>query len=418
MNARQRLQATLNHEAPDRVCVDFGATNVSGIAVSTLRKLRKAVLGEESGPVKIAEPFLMLGEVDDELRRALSVDVRGVFGRRGRFGVAAKGWKEFELFDGTEVLAPDWFTPTVDTNGDWLLHPGADPSAPPSARMPRGGFYFDAIIRQMPIDDRHLDPRDNLEEFGLYSAEDIEHFAAQTRQAAAAGWGVVISPPGLSFGDVSHVPGVALARPRGIRDVEEWYVSLLTRPDYIYSVFEGQCQIALRNLASLAKAVGDNADVIFVTGTDFGSQRGPLVSPKVYRELFKPFHKEINAFVHANTPWKTFIHSCGAVVDLIPDFIEAGFDILNPVQTSAAGMDPATLKREFGHQIVFWGGGVDTQKTLPFGAPEEVYREVRERIDILGDGGGFVFNSVHCVQANTPVENMLAVFKAVRDASC
>lgn len=416
MNARQRLQATLNHEAPDRVCVDFGSTNVSGIAVSTASKLRKAIFGDDSHRVKITEPFLMLGEIDDQLRRALSIDTRGVFGRRGRFGVAANGWKEMELFDGSLVLAPDWFRPTVDANGDWLLHPGGDPSLLPSARMPKGGFYFDSIIRQMPIDEATLNPQDNLEEFGLYGAEDIEHFATQARQTAEAGWGVVISPPGVAFGDISHVPGVALARPKGIRDVEEWYVSLLTRPDYIYSVFEGQCRIALQNLAELSKTVGANADVVFVSGTDFGSQRGPLVSPKVYRDLFKPFHKQINAFIHANTPWKTFIHSCGSVAELIPDFIEAGFDILNPVQTSAAGMDPATLKKEFGRQLVFWGGGVDTQRTLPFGTPEEVYREVRERIDVLGNGGGFVFNSVHCIQANTPVENLLAMFKAIRDA--
>ena len=417
MNARQRLQTTLSHEAPDRLCVDFGSTNVSGIAVSTVSRLRRAVLGDDSRRVKIIEPFLMLGEVDDELRRALGIDVRGVFGRRGRFGVAATGWKELELFDGTLAMAPDWFNPTVDANGDWLLHPGGDKSAPPSARMPKGGFYFDAIIRQMPIDDAKLNPQDNLEEFGLYAAEDVEHLATQARQAAEAGWGVVMSPPGLGFGDISHVPGVGLAHPKGIRDVEEWYVSLLTRPDYIYQVFEGQCRISLKNLDALAKAVGANADVVVVSGTDFGSQRGPLVSPRVYRDLFKPFHKRLNAFIHANTPWKTFIHSCGSVVELIPDFIEAGFDILNPVQTSAAGMDPAMLKREFGRRVVFWGGGVDTQKTLPFGTPDEVYREVRDRIAILGDGGGFVFNSVHCVQANTPVENLLAMFRAIRDAN-
>ena len=416
MNSRRRLQTTLNHEVPDRVCVDFGATNVTGIAVSTLSRLRQAVLGDNRYCVRMIEPFLMLGEVDDELRRALGIDVRGVFAQKGRFGVAARGWKEFELPDGTPVMAPDWFDPTVDANGDWLLHPGGDRSVPPSARMPKGGFYFDAIIRQPPIDEERLDPRDNLEEFGPYSAEDVEHFATQARLAAEAGWGVIISPPGLAFGDVSHVPGLALAHPKGIRDVEEWYVALVTRPDYIYSVFDGQCRIALRNLAALADAVGGNADVVLVSGTDFGSQRGPLISPRVYRELFKPFHTRLNAFIHAHTPWKTFIHSCGSVVELIPDFIEAGFDILNPIQTSAAGMDPVALKKEFGRKLVFWGGGVDTQKTLPFGTPGEVYREVRQRIEILGDGGGFVFNSVHCLQVNTPVENLLAMFRAIGDA--
>jgi uroporphyrinogen-III decarboxylase len=162
--------------------------------------------------------------------------------------------------------------------------------------------------------------------------------------------------------------------------------------------------------------VGDNADAIFITGADFGTQRGLFISPEVYRKLFKPFHRQLNDFVHKHTKWKTFIHSCGAIVELIPDLIEAGFDAFNPVQTSAEGMDPVKLKKEFGKQITFWGGGVDTQKTLPFGTADEVYRQVRERIDILGEGGGFVFASIHNVQANTPTENLLAMFRAVADA--
>ena len=150
-----------------------------------------------------------------------------------------------------------------------------------------------------------------------------------------------------------------------------------------------------------------------LTGTDFGMQRGLLVRPEVYRTLFQPFHKILNDWIHAHTPWKTFLHSCGAVAELVEDFIAAGFDILNPLQFSATGMDPADLKRRFGGRIAFWGAGVDTQHTLPFGTPEAVRREVRERLEILASGGGFVFNSVHNIQALTPVENVLAMSEAV-----
>jgi uroporphyrinogen-III decarboxylase len=208
------------------------------------------------------------------------------------------------------------------------------------------------------------------------------------------------------------VPAPWLKYPKGIRDVEEWYISTVTRRDYVYRVFERQCEIALANLEKLYQVVGDRVSVLFVTGTDFGMQTGPFISRETYRELYMPFHKQVNDWVHQHTPWKTFIHTCGSVMALIPDFIEAGFDILNPVQTSAAEMDPRELKARFGDRIVFWGGGVDT---LPFGTPEEVREQVRERIRIFGRGGGFVFNTIHNVQARVPVENLLALYEAVRE---
>ena len=177
-----------------------------------------------------------------------------------------------------------------------------------------------------------------------------------------------------------------------------------------------QCEAALKSIERLAAAVGDRVQVAFVSGTDFGTQTGQFCSVQTYRELYKPFHRAVNDHIHKLTKWKTFIHSCGAVRPFIADFIEAGFDVLNPVQCSATGMDARELKSEFGRDLVFWGGGVDTQHTLPFGTPDEVYRQVRERIEILGEGGGFVFNSIHNVQSNVPTENMLALFRAVKDS--
>jgi uroporphyrinogen-III decarboxylase len=207
-----------------------------------------------------------------------------------------------------------------------------------------------------------------------------------------------------------------MKNPRGIRNVEEWYISTVSRKDYVYRVFERQCEIALENLSRLYRAVGSRIDILFISGTDFGMQTGPFISPKTYRQLYKPFQKQLNDWVHKNTPWKCFIHSCGSIAALMPDMIEAGFDIFNPVQTSATGMEAGELKAKFGDRIVFWGGGIDTQHTLPFGSPEEVREQVRGRMRIFGQGGGFVFNSIHNIQAGIPVENLIALYQAVHDS--
>ena len=176
-------------------------------------------------------------------------------------------------------------------------------------------------------------------------------------------------------------------------------------------MFEKQCEIALENLAKLYEVVGDRVAAAFTTGTDFGTQCGPFISRQSYRDLYQPFHRQVNDWIHRHTGWKSFIHSCGSVYGLIPDFIESGFDILNPVQCSAADMDPRRLKAEFGKELTFWGGGVDTQQTLPFGTPDQVREEVRSRIESFGPGGGFVFNAIHNVQGGVPVANLMAMIE-------
>ena len=397
------------------MCVDFGSSAVTGMHAAAVSRLRRAVLGEPDYRVKVVEPYQMLAEIDPSLREALGIDVAPLAARTTLFGFENTGWKPFDLFDGTPVLVPQGFNVTAEPGSDLLMYPQGDTAAPPSGRMPKGGHFFDAIVRQDPIDEDRLDPADNLEEFGPLSEADLAHYRAEVRRAGGEpGVGHLVGVPGTAFGDIALVPATWMKHPKGIRDIEEWYVSTAARRDYVFKVFEGQCAIALANIDRLAAIVGDRADVAFVTGTDFGTQRGLFLSAKTYRDLYKPFHVAVNRRIHEKTPWKTFIHSCGSVVDLIGDFIDAGFDVLNPVQTSAAGMDPRRLKKEFGASIVFWGGGVDTQKTIAFGTPEDVYREVRERIDIFGPGGGFVFNAVHNIQANTPTENILAMFDALR----
>jgi len=189
-----------------------------------------------------------------------------------------------------------------------------------------------------------------------------------------------------------------------------------SRPDYVHAVFEKQCEYAVKNLETLMGLFGDHVQAVVTTGTDFGTQKSLFMSIESYRNLFKPYHRRLNELIHRKSNWKTFIHSCGAVAPLIPDFIEAGFDILNPVQCSAAGMDPAQLKRNFGRDITFWGGCVNTQQTM-YETPEAVYREVRERIDLFSRDGGYVCNSVHNLQGNSPMENVLAMFRAIQDSN-
>lgn len=419
MNSRQRVSLAINHQQPDRVPLDLGGGPTSGMHVSSVYLLRQALKLDPPGtPVKVIEPCQMLGEIKPDLLQALGADVVPVAARTNMFGFENTGWKPWTYFDGTPVLVPEAFHTEPDGNGDLLMYPQGDRSAPPSGKMPSGGFYFDVLVRQPPFDEEHLDPQDNLEDFSLVTQEDLDHFARETKRLyEETDLAILANFGGTAFGDIALVPAPWLKNPKGIRDVAEWYMSAVSRPDYVRRVFEGQCDIALQNLEKIHEVVGERVTAVFMSGTDFGMQTGTLISPRTYRSLYMPFHKTLNDWVHSHTTWKTFIHCCGSIVPLIPDFIAAGFDILNPVQTSAAGMDPQVLKDRFGSEITFWGGGVDTQKTLPFGTPEEVYREVAERIAIFGKGGGFVFNPIHNVQAQVPVENLLALYQSVRDHS-
>ncbi len=415
MTGRERLIKTLNFVKTDRVPVDMGGTLCSGAHVSIIAKLRQAVgLDRPGDPVKVIEPYQMLGEVAVDLRDALGLDVVYLPGLKNFFGFANTDWKPWKTFDGTDVLVPGMFNTEQETDGSILQYPEGDRSVPASVRMPENCFYFNSIIRQEPIDESRLDPADNLEEFSPISDEDLRFYEKQAEElynntdlAVAAGF------PGTGFGDIALVPGPFMKHPKGIRDVEEWYVSLVTRKEYIKDVFAGQTERVIKNLEKIYQAVGNKVHLIFMDGADLATQNTLFCGPDGYRELYMPFSRKLNDWIHANTEWKTMKHSCGGCEPLIEGFIEAGFDILNPVQTSARGMDPQLLVDKYGGRIAFWGGGVDTQKTLPFGTPEEVRREVSERIRVFNSKGGFVFNTIHNIQGNTPIENLLAMFEAL-----
>jgi len=425
LTGRERVLRAINHKEVDRVPLDLGGTFGTGAHVSFVTKLRQALglqkkyeparRGEASrSPVKVVEPYQMLGEIAADLQEVLGIDIVNLPGPRNIFGFENTDFKLWRTFDGTDVLVPGKFNTEPEPNGDILQYPQGDKSAPPSARMPKGGSYHDSIIRQEPIDEAKLNPDDNLEELKPISDEDLKIYEQRANELYQnTNLAITVEFPGTAFGDIALVPAPALKHPKGIRNIEEWYISTVTRKKYIKEVFAGQAEIALKNLERIYQAVGNKVEIILLDTTDLAAQDTLFCSPQGYRELYLPFSKKLNDWIHAHTEWKTMKHCCGGCEPLIEGFIEAGFDILSPVQTSAKGMDPKLLIDKYGGRIVFWGGGVDTQQTLIFGKPDEVRRQVAERLQIFNKTNGFVFSTVHNIQCNTPVENVLAMFEAM-----
>jgi hypothetical protein len=413
-DSRANFLKTLNHQQPDSVVVDFGSTHVTGIHALIVSKLRD-YYGLEKKPVKIIEPYQMLGEIDWDLIKEMNIDVVGLFGAKNMFGVANENWKSHKTFWGQEVLLPGNFNFNFNNNGDILMYPEGDTSLSPSGIMPKSGFFFDAIERQVPIEDSNLKIEDNLEEFGFISETELIWWKNQISSLNHNDKAVIASLGGTALGDIALVPAVNLRNPKGIRSVAEWYISTLTREDFIKQLFDKQTDIALENLRRIFNVIGNNIDAVFVCGTDFGTQNSTFCSTETYDIIWKPYYKKVNSWIHKNTTWKTFKHSCGAVEPLIPHFIESGFDIINPVQINASGMDPQKLKKKYGDDIVFWGGGVDTQGVFAFGTPREVKEQVKRNCEILNKNGGFVFNTIHNIQANVPLENVVAMIEALKD---
>ena len=412
MTSREKIRNALNHQSGP-VPMDFGSAAVTGMHCSCVAALRDHYELEKR-PVKIHEPYQMLGLIEDDLLDAVGADAVGMESPATIFGFPADNWKEWTTPWGQDVLVPGDFNVTQTEKGIYI-YPQGDTSVEPSGHLPTSGYFFDSIIRQPEIDEDNLNPEDNLEEFSVITDEQLAKLKASAEAASITGRAVVGGIGGTALGDIALVPGPFLKAPKGIRDVEEWYVSTAMRQDYIHKVFNRQSDIALASLEKAAPVLGDLMDVIFMCGADFGTQTGTFCAPSTFDELWLPYYRKMNDWIHANTSWKTFKHSCGAVEGFMSHFIDAGFDIINPVQCSATGMDPKILKERYGDNLTFWGGGVDTQHVLPFGTPEEVRAQVLERCEIFSKNGGFVFNSIHNVQACTPVENIVAMIDAVHE---
>ena len=417
MTSRERVIAAIHHQVPDRVPLSLGCTFEDGIAASTLSKLIDA-LGLERRAVKLNHPYQMLGLVEEDVRHALGVDTVGIWGSKSCFGFPQADWKPWTLQDGTPVLVGGGFATTEDEKGNIYAYPQGDTSVPPCAKLPKGGFYFDQIDRQEEIDEDDLDGRrDYSAQFQVYDEAELRHLENSARDLYEnTDFALVGNFTLASFGDLGGpVPAFGMKRTPGIRRPDEWMMAHILYPEYIEDIYALQTEVAMESLKLLKEAIGDWMQVIRLSSTDFGTQRGEFLSPAMFRRFYKPNYTKINNWIHENTNWKILFHSCGSIVNLLDDFVEMGVDILNPVQCSAAGMEPRFLKEKYGDKLVFWGGAVDTQKTLQFGTPEEVRAEVLDRLEIFSAGGGFVCNQIHNIQAKTPVENLLAFYGAVRE---
>lgn len=413
MTSKERILASINHQQPDRLPIDFGSSFITGVHCSVVKQLRDH-FGLEKKPVRIAEPYQMLGEIEEDLLDAMGLDVQPIFPQRTIFGFPNENWKEWRTPWGQDVLVSEHFQTDTDAKGDTYIYPQGDRSAPPSGHMPKTSFFFDTIERVDPdFDEDDLKLEDNLEEFGLMSAEEEGYWKAQADRWRGCQRAISVHLNGTCLGDIALVPAPFLKNPKGVRGVADWYMLTADEPDFVAELFDRQAEIAVQNMAKLASIAGDVIDIVVVCGTDFGTQASLFCGVPKVREIWLPRYQKINNWIHENTNWKTFKHSCGAVEPLIDTFADSGFDILNPVQCSAQGMDPNHLKQKYGGRITFWGGGVNTQQTLPFGTPEEVKAEVTARCEVFAPGGGFVFNAIHNVQALTPVENIIAMLDAV-----
>ncbi len=392
MNSRERVLCALRHETPDRVPIDLGGTRQSGIAASTYHQL-KHELGLSS-PTRVFDVYQMLAEVERPILERFGADVIGLYRPEVAFGIRNKNWKPWRLFDGTPVQVPGGFSPVTEENGDLvLMRDGA-----PIARMPRGGFYFDRLEKfpgALHVDVEAFQPP-------LLSDEECEHLRFEAESLYQNTDFAIVAPLG---------PPYELFYGLGTGDFEAWMITLASEPDYVAALYDKLTDAWLQNLERFVDAVGDHVQIIQVCD-DFGTQTSPFVSVKMFRELIMPYYKRGMDWIHENTDLKIMLHSDGALFPLIPSLIEMGVDILNPVQTSARGMDPARLKEEFGDRLVFWGASLDCQQTLPFGTPDEVACEVEQHIRTFAPGGGYVFASVHNIQAGVPPANAIAMFEA------
>ncbi len=374
-DARARVRAALEHREADRVPRDLGAVRMTGIHVRAYAGLRRA-LGLPERELRVGDLSQQLAVVDDDVLDRLGIDVRGVEPR------APSGYRRQLVDDGSEIAYVD----------EWGVR----------RRKPKDGWFFDPSTASLAgeIDASHLarfawpDGGDPARRAGV--ADEARRVSAEEGRA-------------VYVGSVCAGLTEMLFRLRGF---EDGYMDLAADPALARALMARVLDVKLAWWGAILSELGDAVDVVG-EADDLGGQATPLFSPRTYRELVKPLHAELVAFIRARTRAKVLFHSCGAIRELLPDLVEIGVEVLNPVQVSAAGMETGALKRDFGRDLVFWGGGVDTQGVLGSGAPERVRAEVRRRIDDLAPGGGFVFAAVHNIQANVPPENIAAMWEAV-----
>ena len=375
MLARERVHMALNNEEPDRVPIELGSTPVTGICRNAYANLL-ACLGLSGREIQVVDILQQLAGVDEDVLQALEVDFRPI-----------------------QTNPPAGFRLQIRDEGDYGVY--YDQWGAKLSRPKVGGHYFDYV--EYPIKESTLQA---LERYSWPDPDDPSRYAGLRERARTLRERMPYALVGIC-----DLATDILARPQWIRGYAESMLDLAADPDFAEAFLERLTQIAVQAWSHFLDEVGEYLDVVTFYD-DLGMQDRPLISPAMYRRLVKPRHARIIETIKTRTKAKVFMHSCGAVSELIPDIIEIGVEILNPVQVSAAGMgNTAELKRRYGRNLAFWGGVCDSQRVLPFGTLAEIQEETRRRISDLAPGGGFVFAPIHNIQDDVPGEKTLALYR-------
>jgi uroporphyrinogen decarboxylase len=379
MNSRERLLTTLDHREPDRVPFDLGSTQVTGIHAVAYHGLRQA-LGLPPAEARLCDSIQQLALPGDDVIERLDVDVRGLF----------------------PLNSHNWQVHEEDGGSYWVYH---DEWGITHHRSKSGGLYYSIV--QVPLAAPDITVRD-IESHAWPDMADPKRIVGLRDQASRyheAGYGVVLKDPFAGIFEMSQ----------RIVGMERCLMMMAADRKVIAALFDKMLELKLSFWEMALPRLADVVDVV-TTADDYGSQTSQLISPRMFRELLKPRLKTLFERIKQLAPHtKQFFHSCGNVRPLIPDFIKIGVEILNPVHIRATGMEPAALKRDFGDALVFWGGGVDTQGVLPGGTPQQVRDDVRQNIEALAPGGGYVFSAVHNIQADVPPENLIAMWETLQE---
>jgi uroporphyrinogen decarboxylase len=383
VTSRQRLLAALDHRETDRIPLDLGSTQVTGIHIVAYHRLRE-VLGLPPEKPVICDAIQGLALPGSDVLERLGVDVRGLF------PLNSNNWGVVEVEIGDETSGePFW-----SYHDEWGI----------THRKPRpDGLYYS--LWKAPLDRPDLTPQDIASHTwpNLNDPQRIDGLRQQAQSYRRDGYAVVLKDPFAGIFEMAQ----------RIVGMENLLVRMTSRDPVSEALFDKMVELKLSFWEMALPQLVDFVDVI-TQADDFGTQASQIISPRMFRQQLKPrWHVIFDRIRQLAPSAGRFFHSCGSVRALLPDYIEMGVEILNPVHITATGMEPAALKRDFGEALTFWGGGVDTQGVLPYGTPQEVRDDVRRNIEALAPGGGYVFNTVHNIQADVPAENMRAMYEAV-----